>query len=212
LFRWLERWFKDEPIGLAKIALYICLFTVINCVWIFCAFSLLNYWRAIPSATEEVVPIPISEAPFLLMMLFSYALIEELIFRFFPISVIPMDSKLARGFLSVIFIAVILVIAPIVVWARDLIILLAGPLLILSLVLRDRLKITLAIVLFSSILFAFAHGPAWWHLPFQGVGGVIFSVCYLKCGGYNNLAFKPLLASTMAHCLSNVILVVRGLS
>lgn len=206
MFRWIERWFENEPIGLVKTALYVCLFTIINCVWVFCAFLLLDYWGVIPSQTEEAISVPISDAPFLLMMLFFYALIEEVIFRVFPISVMSMDSKLARGFLAVIFIAVILVVAPIIVWARDIIILLAGPLFILSLVLRDRLKVILAIVLMSSVLFAFAHGPYWWHLAFQGVSGIIFSVCYLKCGGYNGWFIrKPLLASTFTHCLSNMI-------
>lgn len=211
MFRWIERWFENEPIGFAKTALYVCLFTVINCVWVFCSFSLLDYWGVMPPYAEEAVPIPISDIPFLLMMLFSYALIEELVFRFFPISVMSMDHKLVRGFLAVIFIAVILAFAPIIVWARDLVILLAGPLLILSLVLRDRLKVVLVIVLMSSVLFAFAHGPYWWHLVFQGVGGIIFSVCYLKCGGYKGwVIYKPLLASTFTHCLSNMILIMSS--
>ena len=208
MFRWLERWFENEPIGPIKTALYICLFTVINCVWVFCTFSLLDYWGVMPSYTEQAVSIPISDVPFLLITLFYSALIEELVFRFFPISVMSMDHKLARGFLITIFIAVILVISPILVLAQNLIILLAGPLLILLLVLRDRLKVILAIVLMSSVLFAFVHGPEWWYLVFQGMGGLIFSICYLKCGGYNGFALKPLLASSVTHCLSNMILIM----
>ena len=208
MFRRLERWFQDEPMGIIKTSKYICLLTIINCAWIFCTFSLLDYWGVIPLYTEETVPTLISDIPFLLMTLFFYALTEELVFRFFPISVMSMDHKLARGFLITIFIAVILVISPILVLAQNLIILLAGPLLILLLVLRDRLKVILTIVLMSSVLFAFVHGPEWWHLVFQGMGGLIFSICYLKCGGYNGFALKPLLASSVTHCLSNMILIM----
>ena len=210
MFKWLERWFQDEPIGLAKIIKYVCLFTVINCAWIFGIFFLLDYLKVMPSQTEESgqMPFYFKDILYLLGTLFSYALIEEMIFRFFPISVMSIGDRLIRGFLITIFIYFVLVFAPIILLAKNFIIFSVGPLIIIAILLKDRLKIILTIVFLSSILFAFAHGPAWWHLLFQGIGGPIFSVRYLKCSGYNDLAIKPLLASASVHFLSNVILII----
>lgn len=211
MFKWLERWFENELIGVAKTIKYICLLTIINCAWVFGIFALLDYLGVMPPRIEEATPIHLQNLPFLIVTLFYYAFLEESIFRFFPISVIPMENMLIRGFLIVIFTHILLIIFPVIALSRILIISLAGPFVVLAIFLRDRLKFTLAIIFMSSVFFAFAHGPSWWHILFQGVGGIIFSVCYLKCGGYNNgRIFKPILASTSVHCLSNVILIMSG--
>lgn len=70
-----------------------------------------------------------------------------------------------------------------------------------------RLPLVLVLALISSIIFGWLHG-GWIFVCFQGVGGYLYSLLFLKCGGLKGYIFKPLVASTFAHYLHNQIIVL----
>ena len=57
-------------------------------------------------------------------------------------------------------------------------------------------------VLLTSIVFGIAHGDLT-AILFQGVGGITFSLMYLKCGGMRGAFIKPLLAAAALHSALN---------
>ncbi|MEI6346062.1 MAG: CPBP family intramembrane glutamic endopeptidase [bacterium] len=62
----------------------------------------------------------------------------------------------------------------------------------------------IAWTLISSILFGLAHGgPA--NILMQGLGGITYSVVFLKSGGLHGNPLKGLLASSSCHALFNLI-------
>lgn len=63
--------------------------------------------------------------------------------------------------------------------------------------------LALASAFFLSILFGLCHGSVY-HIFLQGVGGFIYSILFLKCGGYQGKYLKPLMASTAVHFLFNM--------
>ncbi len=65
---------------------------------------------------------------------------------------------------------------------------------------RDGMLIFLVLTL--SALFGWVHGGILF-VPIQGVLGLIFSLCYLKFGGYNGKFWKPLLLCWMMHVAVN---------
>lgn len=68
---------------------------------------------------------------------------------------------------------------------------------------------TMLVALGTSILFAFAHGGIQ-HLLFQGVGGMLFSLVFLKCGGARDRLLKATGASSTTHILFNATLFAIG--
>lgn len=66
-------------------------------------------------------------------------------------------------------------------------------------------------VIISSVIFGWIHGS--YHRVFlQGVGGVLFCILFLKCGGLSGNYPKALASSTIAHALFNGALVIISLS
>lgn len=70
------------------------------------------------------------------------------------------------------------------------------------------------VVIISSIIFGFVHGNAF-NILLQGVGGVIFSMFYLRtlyrrreAGKVDKLQKMPVLSSTIYHTLSNGLLML----
>lgn len=61
-------------------------------------------------------------------------------------------------------------------------------------------------VLMCSVEFGLLHG-SFRNIIFQGFGGLILSVLFLKSGGYQGLIILPLVATTTAHLLQNAITV-----
>ncbi len=57
-----------------------------------------------------------------------------------------------------------------------------------------------------SLLFGFLHGGIS-HIFLQGVSGFIFSVVFLKCGGWQRNYAKALIASTVTHFMFNAVLI-----
>lgn len=71
-----------------------------------------------------------------------------------------------------------------------------------------QLPITLTAAVTSSVLFGYLHGGIS-HIAIQGISGFIYSIIFLKCGGMKGKRLKPLLASTSAHFLGNVLIMGR---
>lgn len=65
------------------------------------------------------------------------------------------------------------------------------------------------VVLVISAVFGICHGSAQ-HILFQGIGGVIFSVVFLKCGAMQGRYFKALIASAVSHFLFNVAVIITA--
>ncbi len=57
-----------------------------------------------------------------------------------------------------------------------------------------------------SVFFGFLHGGIS-HIFLQGVSGFIFSIVFLKCGGWQRNYTKALLASTATHFMFNAVLI-----
>ena len=72
--------------------------------------------------------------------------------------------------------------------------------------LRLPLVGTLAVALLSSVWFGYVHG-GWFFVPIQGIGGFIYSLAYLKSGGFHGKLLKPLLSTTLVHWGFNSLLV-----
>jgi membrane protease YdiL (CAAX protease family) len=66
-------------------------------------------------------------------------------------------------------------------------------------------RTTLVILVSSSIIFGLIHGNVL-NLLFQGVGGIILGLVYLKCGGMQGKYLKPMFVSTVTHiCINGFI-------
>jgi membrane protease YdiL (CAAX protease family) len=64
---------------------------------------------------------------------------------------------------------------------------------------HDARPVTILIAaLVLSVLFGGAHG-GWWQIPVQGVGGFIFCLAFLKCGGLKKKYGKALFSGTAIH-------------
>lgn len=61
-------------------------------------------------------------------------------------------------------------------------------------------------VLCSSVIFGYVHFGLK-SILLQGVGGLVLSIVYVKCGGFNGKVIKPLLVSTLVHSLYNNVLI-----
>jgi len=60
---------------------------------------------------------------------------------------------------------------------------------------------------FASVVFGAIHGSLW-HVLFQGVGGFMFSLLFLKCGGLQKRWVKALACAFTAHFLYNATILV----
>jgi predicted Abi (CAAX) family protease len=61
---------------------------------------------------------------------------------------------------------------------------------------------TLWIALILSIIFGLIHGNAY-NILLQGVGGIVYSIIFLKCGGLGHHFVQASLCVVVAHCLHN---------
>lgn len=59
-----------------------------------------------------------------------------------------------------------------------------------------------------SAIFALAHTGGMTTFFFQGVGGLILSVIFLKCGGSQSKFIKPFTCSTLVHAFFNISIVI----
>jgi len=66
------------------------------------------------------------------------------------------------------------------------------------------------VAIVASARFGYLHG-GWICVPIQGVGGLIFCLIFLKCGGYNRRYLKGLVSSSTAHILYNYSVVLISL-
>ncbi len=89
-----------------------------------------------------------------------------------------------------------------------------GPLSILVVItqkfLWKPLPIVLGVVMVFSIIFGWAHGNCF-NVFVQGVGGLILSFVYLKCGGLRGDWAKGTFSSTVVHFLYNSLLTISYL-
>ena len=69
------------------------------------------------------------------------------------------------------------------------------------------LKTVLACALVLSAIFGFCHGGIH-HIFLQGVGGIMLSVLFLKCGGAQKNYAKAFTATSAAHFLFDEVLVL----
>ncbi len=56
----------------------------------------------------------------------------------------------------------------------------------------------------SSIIFGLSHGRKAYYLFSQGAGGLIYSLLFLKCGGFQKEFLTALLVVIIAHALFNI--------
>ena len=68
-------------------------------------------------------------------------------------------------------------------------------------------KMVLLVAVVSSIMFGVIHG-GYDHIFLQGVGGFIYCIVFLKCGGFNENYTKGFLSSTTSHFLFNMTLML----
>lgn len=71
---------------------------------------------------------------------------------------------------------------------------------------KFNFKTVITTAIISSVIFGYLHG-GFIHIFVQGIGGFIFCLLYLKCGGYHNRNIKAVFVSTSAHALYNVLLI-----
>lgn len=62
--------------------------------------------------------------------------------------------------------------------------------------------LSLPFAVFLSGFFGWVHGDLS-NIAVQGLGGLVMSIVFLKCGGLQGKIIKPLLASTSTHALFN---------
>lgn len=68
-----------------------------------------------------------------------------------------------------------------------------------------RPKTIVILVIVLSIIFGYLHG-SFHHIYFQGAHGLVYSVIFLKAGGFQRRPFKALLAATIIHASYNLAL------
>lgn len=62
----------------------------------------------------------------------------------------------------------------------------------------------LLVMVISSIVFGLMHGgPV--NILLQGVSGVVFSIVFLKCGGFDHAFLMALMVAAITHCIFNTI-------
>ena len=54
-----------------------------------------------------------------------------------------------------------------------------------------------------SIAFGLVHG-SFKNIFVQGIGGLVYSIIFLKCGGFQRRFFKAIASSTLAHAAFNM--------
>ena len=69
------------------------------------------------------------------------------------------------------------------------------------------IKLTYFLCIISSIIFGYLHGSMA-NFFAQGLMGLGFCIFYLKFGASNKKIIKPLLATSLTHCLFNFILFI----
>lgn len=78
-------------------------------------------------------------------------------------------------------------------------------------------KKIIVVAVISSVIFGFLHGKSInlifihgsiQNIFLQGVGGIIFCLLYLKCGGLAGKWLKPLIVSTLTHAAYNGTLAI----
>lgn len=62
----------------------------------------------------------------------------------------------------------------------------------------------LLIIIISSIIFGLMHGDPV-NVLIQGVGGVVFCIVFLKCGGFDQNFLMALMIVAITHCIFNTI-------
>ena len=72
-------------------------------------------------------------------------------------------------------------------------------------VLRHPIVAVVAMVIISSIHFGYLHG-GFKHVFVQGIGGIFFSLVFLKCGGLKRDYGRAILSSSLAHFVYNATL------
>ena len=83
--------------------------------------------------------------------------------------------------------------------------------LVLLVALKLRLWIILAVSVILSIIFGLLHGGIP-NIFLQGIGGLFYSILFLKCGGYHGKLIKPLAAAAFTHFFFNGVLVLMCLA
>jgi membrane protease YdiL (CAAX protease family) len=74
-----------------------------------------------------------------------------------------------------------------------------------------RIGKILVSALILSILFGLYHGSIH-HIFVQGIGGFIYSILFLKCGGLQKNYQKALCTTTITHFLFNTIIIIIALA
>lgn len=59
----------------------------------------------------------------------------------------------------------------------------------------------------ASILFGYMHGSVR-HIACQGINGFLYSMLFLKCGGFQGEIVVPFFATTAAHILNNGVVYI----
>jgi len=65
----------------------------------------------------------------------------------------------------------------------------------------------MAVSVVSSIIFGWVHGGPQF-IPFEGVGGLIYCIVFIKCGGFQERYAKATACSTVTHYSFNLFVIV----
>jgi hypothetical protein len=69
--------------------------------------------------------------------------------------------------------------------------------------------VIIPVILFIQLYFGFKHGSIE-HILFQGVGGIMLCVLFLKCGGMQRKYGKALMSVVLAHYILKIILLLSS--
>lgn len=163
--QWLQEWLSVEAVGIEVYFLvgFLFLGKRIWAIVLYFTYKLLGYkFPAVKRDNKLTILSP--EFPFLL---FYYASLEEVVYRFLPI------------------------FGVIEIYSLDF------PTLIL-------------VIIFTSTLFGIFHGG--FHFIFShGPAGIIYSVVFLKCGGFHSHYLKAFIVTTVMHVMWNASIAVECL-
>jgi len=199
----IERWLQNEPCGFFATCKHILFFTLLMIVYVSVFIVVVDYLGlTMPDQQSSFDHNSVLGALFLMI---PFAILEELLFRAMPLSMSILKDRLAVMSGLVIWLWILMLVVFILgppVYYIYTAILFVAPLILLVMFLQDKIKIVLLAVVMSSLIFGYVHG-GWQFIFLQGVGGVMLSFCFLKCGGYNGRVWKAIIASSTSHFLYN---------
>lgn len=219
MWNWTRRWLAKEPLGFWPTLVHVVIFTLTAVIYVNVAIPVfkwlgVDFYSGIRDfAKIDFRSVSIIDAIAFIIAILSAAFIEELLFRAIPIRVLLLSKGELCASLLLFW---LFFISFLVLLLANLLSFMAAPLMIVAAYLigisfvKDNFSRLILGIIGVSIIFGYAHGGLRFVL-LQGVGGVLLSLCYVKCGGFAGKWWKPIVSSTSAHFLYNVSVILPAL-